>query len=446
MKKVYRRCAGLDIHQKSVTACVLIAKAKGEVEVHKAVFGTFTNDLKRLRRWLKDFKLRQVAMESTGVYWIPVWNVLERGNWFDLVLVNPAHVKALPGKKTDQLDCERIAELLQYGLLRSSFIPPRETRELRELLRYRVGLKQDYNRIHNRIHRLLETANLKLSSVVSDILGTTGRSILHAVAAGQTDPGWLADYARGSLRGKRHELELALTGTITEHFRFMLKQLLEDVQHILDRIAKLERVIEDRMQAHQDLIRRLCTIPGVDRVGAWTLIAEIGTDMSAFGDAAHLCSWAAVCPGNNESAGKRQSGRTGKGNRYLRRALCQCAWAVSHCKNNYLTALFYRISGRRGIKKAIVAVCHRLLIIAFHIIRDGTSYRELGGNFFDRLNPGRTTKRLTDRLEQLGYDVTLVPRATMPIDPVPQKKRGRPCKCNERGLDCKHRPLSTGGF
>jgi transposase len=424
----------------------MIAKSRGEVEVHKAVFGTFTNDLKRLRRWLKDFKLRRVAMESTGVYWIPVWNVLERGNWFDLVLVNPAHVKALPGKKTDQMDCERIAELLQYGLLRSSFIPPRETRELRELLRYRVGLKQDYNRIHNRIHRLLETANLKLSSVVSDILGLTGRTILHAIAAGQTDPGWLADYARGSLRGKRHALELALTGDITEHFKFMLQQLLDDVQYVLDRIAKLERAIEDHMQAHQELITRLCTIPGVDRVGAWTLIAEIGTDMSVFGDAAHLCSWAAVCPGNNESAGKRQSGRTGKGNRYLRRGLCQCAWAVSHCKNNYLTALFYRISGRRGIKKAIVAVCHRLLVIAFHIIRDGTSYRELGGNFFDRLQPARTRRRLTHRLEQLGYEVTLVPRATVPLQPAPKKKLGRPCKCEERRLDCKHRPLSPEGF
>lgn len=415
LKRVYRRCAGLDIHQKTVTACVLIAKPKGEVETHKAVFGTFTSDLKRLREWLRSFRLRRVAMESTGVYWMPVWNVLEAGNCFDLILVNPVHIKALPGKKTDQLDCERIAELAAHDLLRASFVPSRQQREVRELLRYRVGLKQDYNRIHNRIHRLLETANLKLSSVVTDILGVTGRLILQAIVAGKTDPGWLADYARGRLRTKRHQLELALTGNITEHFRLMLRQLLEDLRYLLDRIEKLEQIIEDKLRVHQALIERLCGIPGVDRVGAWTMIAEIGTDMSVFGDAAHLCSWAAVCPGNKESAGKRQSGRTGRGNTYLRRALCQCAWGVSHSKNNYLKALFHRIAGRAGIKKAIIAVCHRILVIAFHMIRDGTSYRELGGNFFDKLRPERTKKRLLARLESLGYEVTLASReATLP--------------------------------
>ena len=423
LKRVYRRCAGLDIHQRTVTACVLIAKPKGEVEMHKAVFGTFTSDLKRLREWLRSFRLRRVAMESTGVYWMPVWNVLEPGNWFDLSLVNPVHIKALPGKKTDQLDCERIAELAAHDLLRASFVPSRQQREVRELLRYRVGLKQDYNRIHNRIHRLLETANLKLSSVVTDILGVTGRLILQAIVAGKTDPGWLADYARGRLRTKRHQLELALTGNITDHFRLMLRQLLEDLQYLLDRIEKLEQIIEDKLRVHQELIERLCGIPGVDRVGAWTMIAEIGTDMSVFGDAAHLCSWAAVCPGNKESAGKRQSGRTGRGNTYLRRALCQCAWGVSHSKNNYLKALFHKIAGRAGIKKAIIAVCHRILAIAFHMIRDGTCYRELGGNFFDKLRPERTKKRLLARLENLGYDVTIAPREATGTAPKNSKRQ-----------------------
>ena len=356
MDVVYRRCCGLDVHKQTVVACLLLLDEAGRKTKKKREFGTFSDDLRQLMLWLFSNHVTHVAMESTGVYWKPVWNVLE--GKFTMLLVNPQHMKALPGRKTDQKDSEWIAELLQHGLLRPSFIPAREIRELRDLTRLRVHLKQEVNRVRNRVHRILEDANIKVSCVVSDLFGVSGRAMLEAIVRGKTDPGWLADYARGTLRLKKDELTRAFQGHIGEHHRFVVGELLAELAFLEGRIARLETEIERRLQAHANVLERLCTIPGVERITAWTLIAELGLDMSAFADAAHLASWAGLCPGNCESAGKRKTGRTRKGNVYLRRGLCQAAWAASHCKDTYLTALFYRVASRGGVKKAVVAVAH----------------------------------------------------------------------------------------
>jgi hypothetical protein len=283
---------------------------------------------------------------------------------------------------------------------------------------------------------------VKLGSVASDILGVTGRRIIKAIIAGQEHPDWLADKACGTLRAKRDQLRLVLKGRITDHHRYMLSELMADLDRIEAKILRLETEITNRMKPHADVIERLMTIPGLKLITAWTIIAEMGTDVAPFPDAAHAASWAGLAPGNNESGGKRRSGRTNKGNRWLRRALVQSAWAVSHRSNCFLTAQFYRRAARRGEKKAIIATAHQLLIIAFHILRDGTVYREKGGDYFDQLNPERTKQKLVARLERLGFDVILgnsthpVPSPSVP-QPSP-RRRGRPCKCFERGINCKH--------
>jgi transposase len=504
MEVVYKRCAGLDVHKKTVNACIRIGKGK-KLQVLTRLFGTFTGDLEQLRDFLRQNKVRRVVIESTGVYWMPVRNVLERGDWkFEVVLVNPQHVRALQGEKTDDKDCRRLAELGQHDLLRSSFLPPVEIRELRDLTRRRSHMQSDRNRVINRIGRLLETANFKLGSVASDIVGKTGWLILNAIANGETDAERLAERAQGSLQWKKAELADALRGYASEGFRWLLKQLIDDVSRLDSKLNEIDVRLRDQMKPYQDLVRRLCTIPGVKEITAWTLIAELGTDMSVFPTASHAASWAGLCPGNCESAGKRQSGRTRKGDRYLRRMLIQNGWAVAHKKDCFLTALFYRIAARRGSKRAVMAVAHRVLIIAYYIIRDGTVYHELGGDHYDRKNPERTARRLTQRLERIGYQVILTKPANSAPDPaskptrngttrwaksslngrrsqlripgpvatpevcrkcaslkipcihdlserrsaptratpIPGKRRpGRPCKCAERGLVCKHRTL-----
>jgi transposase len=441
MKIIHRRCAGLDIHKKTISACIRIRVQGHKIEIHEAVFGTFTQDLERLRDWLKQYRVKQVAMESTGVYWIPVWNVLELVRLrFELILVNPQTVRALRGHKTDRIDAARIAEFLQYGLLRGSFVPPRSIRELRDLTRSRVHLQQDRNRVINRIGRLLETANVKLGSVASNIVGASGRAILAAIVAGRTQPEQLAERALGSLQAKKTELALALQGRYSEHFRWLLGRLLQELEWLDDRVLSLDARLSERLQSCTDLVRRLDGIPGIDRVTAWALIAELGLDMRQFPDAAHVASWAGLCPGNQKSAGKRFSGRTRKGDRYLRRLLTQSAWAVLHKDNCFLTALFYRVARRRGEKKAAIAVAHRILTIAYQIIRDGGEYREIGGDYFDRLHPERTVARLTRRLERFGYTVLLHARNEEPdseLLPAP-RRRGRPCLCAARGLPCAH--------
>jgi transposase len=412
MKVIYRRCAGLDVHEKNVFVCARIMRGK-QVEIMEATFPTFTEDLEALRDWLTRNRMQRVAMESTGVYWRPVWNILEQSR-LELVLLNPQHVKALPGHKTDRVDAARIAELLQYDLVRPSFVPPVEIRELRDLVRRRVHLTQDRNRVSNRIHRLLELQNIKLSSVLGKMTGKTSRSILEGLATAQTmKPEALALLATHKrVRGKREQLAKALRCRLTDHFRFLLRELLEELDRLTAKIGLLETRIGERMQPHQQLIDRLCKIPGVEKLTAWTLISEIGLDMERFPSSGHLASWCGLCPGNAESAGKRHSGRTGKGNRYVRRALVQAAWAAARItrKRNFFTTFFYRICSRAGMKKAAVAVAHRLLAIVYSMIRDGSDYREQGADYFDRLHPGRTKNRLTARLERLGFLVHLEPK------------------------------------
>lgn len=413
MKILYRRCAGLDVHQKSISVCIRLVRGHRKIETYSASFGTFTEDLERLRDWLRQHKVKQVAMESTGVYWIPVWNVLERRPArFELLLLNPQHVRALPGRKTDVQDCERIAELLQYGLVQASFVPPVPIRELRDLTRARVHVQQDRNRVINRIHRLLESANIKLACVISNIVGKTGRSILDALAtATLVKPESFAALAtHRRLKSKQQELRKALRCERSDHFRFLLSELLSELDRLDAKILLLERRIAERLRPHEELLRRLCQIPGVRLLTAWAAVAEIGTDMTPFVDAAHLASWAGLCPGNSESAGKRHSGRTRKGNSYLRRALCQSAWAAARAQDRFLSAVFFRIARRSGLKKAAIAIAHRLLVIIYSMLRDGTEYQELGGDYFDRLQPERTAQRLIQRLDRLGFDIVVKAR------------------------------------
>ena len=463
MKILYRRCAALDVHKKSVCACIRQVFGKGEVQIERATFGTYTDELERLGEWLREQKVKRVAMESTGVYWIPVWNVLEQRRFhLELLLVNPALVKALPGQKTDPKDAARIAELHQYGLLRGSFIPPREIRELRDLVRSRVHVQQDRNRIINRIGRLLESANVKLGSVASNIVGQSGRRMLYAIVEGEQDPARLAGLALGRLQEKEGELARALQGRFTDHLRSLLRDLLEDLRHTDQRVEQFERAIRSRVEPQAAVLERLRTIPGVDEVTAWTIVSEIGFDMSVFPSADHLASWAGLCPGNDESAGKRRSGRTRKGNRYLRRSLVQNAWAVAHTKESFLTSLFLRLARRRGLKKAALAVAHRILVIAYYILRDGEVYHELGSDYYDQLHPLRTRQRLVERLGRLGYEVDLRTKAAAAPPsmataaaarkpgrppgparkPYPQRQRPTCPSCEQRGIVCIHKPAS----
>ena len=441
MRSLYRRCAGLDIHQKSVSVCIRMrAPGSPKVELDEAVFGTFTQDLERLAEWLKEHRVRQIAMESTGVYWQPIWNILEQRKYgFKLMLVNPATVRALQGRKTDRIDARRIAEYLQYGLLRGSCIPPKPVRCLRELTRMRVHIQQDRNRVVNRIGRLLETANIKLGSVASNIVGKSGRAMLSLLADGVVRPERLADQAIGHLRKKMPDLLLALDGRTDEHFRWLLSRLLRKLDGLDAELGDLDARLNDQMAEHADLIARLSTIPGIDRITARVLIAELGTDMTQFPSAAHAASWAGLCPGNAESAGKRFSGKTRKGDRYLRRILVQSAWGAARTRDCYFAAVFYRVAQRRGMKKAVVAVAHQLLKVAFALIAEGGVYRERGGAYFDRRNPARTAKKLAQRLEHIGFQVVLTPR---PLDPVAPDQVVAPeicSKCNRWRLgQCIH--------
>jgi transposase len=446
MDRLYNRCAGLDVHKKSISACIRISQGQ-QTKKETATFGTFTADLERLRDWLMEHRVNHVAMESTGVFWIPVWNVLEQGEAkFELTLINPQHVHAMPGQKTDRKDGQRIAELLQYGLLKASFIPPPAIRELRDLSRRRAHLQGERNRVINRIRRLLETANIKLGSVVSDITGKTARLILSEITRGHCQPEELAKLAQASLKNKRAELIGSLKGFYTEHFRWLLTEAVQDLAHLDGKLPPLDKQLAKRLQSHADLIRRLCTIPGVNFTTAAIIVAEVGFEMSRFSDAAHLASWAGVCPGNNESAGKRFSGSTRKGNRYLRRVLTQSAWSITHKKDCFLTSLFWRVASRAGRKKAAMAVAHRMLIIAWHIINDGAVYRELGGNHHDRLNPNRSARRLIRRLEQIGLEVNVKPKVTeaMLVPESPTQAGGAADRIRRGPRSTRPRPPSSG--
>ncbi len=401
MEALYERCCGLDVHKKTVVACVLTPHGKEFRTV-----ATMTTDLLLLADWLVQRGVTHVAMESTGVYWKPLYNLLEELD-LELLLVNPRHMKAVPGRKTDMKDAEWIADLLRHGLLQGSFVPERPQRELRELVRYRRSLIRERSRVVNRIEKVLEGANLKLTGVITDVLGVSGRAMLEALVAGVEDPSLLADLATRTVQKKRVALEEALQGKVGDHQRLMLAGLLRHVDFLDEEVTRMDEEVALRLHPFEESLERLDGIPGVGRRTAEEIVAEIGTDMSRFPTAAHLASWARLCPGNNESAGKRQSSSTGQGNPWLRAALTEAAWAASHTKATYLSAQYHRLAAKRGAKRAIVALAHTILIIIYSMLRNGTVYKELGANYFDERNHQKVALRAVHRLEALGYKVTL---------------------------------------
>ena len=403
MDVVNERCAGLDVHKKTVVACVITPKSK-----ETRTFGAMTNELIEMGDWITNQGVTHVAMESTGVYWKPVYNLLEMLD-LKILLVNAQHIKAVPGRKTDVKDAEWIADLLRHGLLRASYIPDRNQRELRELVRYRRSLTQEKARVINRIQKILEGANIKLSSVASDVVGVTGRAMLTAICEGVDDPEELSYLIKGRLNSKKAALKEAMKGLIGPHQRIMLRSQLSHLEFLEQEIEKISQEVAARMASVEDVIVRFDAIPGVGRRAAEDILAEIGPDMSRFPTSGHLASWAKVCPGNNESAGKRISGVTGKGNPWLRSTLIEAAWMASHSRDTYLAAQFKRISTRRGAKRAALAVAHSILVVMYHILSEGTNYRDLGSTYFDQRNVHRTVNRSVARLQNLGFKVSLIP-------------------------------------
>lgn len=413
MEVVNPKCCGLDVHKKTVVACVIIPEKK-EIRT----FFTMTNDLLKLKAWLKECSVTHVAMESTNVYWKPIYNLLEDD--FTVMVINAQHIKAVPGRKTDVKDAEWIADLLRHGLVRGSFIPNRAQRELKELVRYRRGLIQQRADVVNRIQKVLEGANIKLSSVATDIVGVSGRTILESMVKGVEDPQVLIAMAKGRMRQKEAALREALQGMVGPHQRMLLDSQLRHLTFLDEEIECLDVEVATRMRPFDAEIARLDDIHGMGRRAAEEIITEIGADMSRFPSAAHLASWAKLCPGNNESAGKRKSGKTGHGNPWLRSILVQVSWAAAHTKGTYLSALYHRLAGRRGAKRAIIAVAHAILVIIYSILRNHSLYQDLGETYFDQFNRESVIRRSVRRLENLGYTVTLAanPLSEAPLEPV----------------------------
>ena len=445
MQVTYPCCAGLDVHKKTVVACRMKAQGSKSVRREVKTFSTMTGQLLALSDWLSEWGCTHVAMESTGEYWKPIFNVLEAN--FSVFLVNAKHVKRVPGRKTDVQDAEWLADLLQHGLLKASFIPPPRQRDLRDLTRYRTTLVQERTRVINRVQKALEGANIKLSSVASDTLGVSGRAILKGLIEGQEDPAALAGLAKGRLRNKKADLQQALTGFFRPHHRFLLRQLLGHIDFLEAQLSEVSNQITQLIEAMgvppKDLqppsegsskpahsqatasskpvqdppllpsqaVDLWDTIPGVNQTVAQVMVAEIGVDMSRFPTHQHVASWVGLAPGNNESAGKHQSGRTTKGNPALRLALIQAAWAASRTKNTYLSALYRRLAARRGKKRALVAVAHSILTAAYHMALGRETYQELGSNYFDQRKKQDVVSRLSRRLTKLGYNVALTPQA-----------------------------------
>jgi transposase len=401
MQVVNQRCCGLDVHKSSVTACALVAEGKS-----LRTFGTTTPQLQALVAWLHELKVKTVAMESSGIYWRPVFNMLEEAG-FEQLVANARHMKAVPGRKTDVKDAEWIAELHRHGLLKPSFIPGRRERELRDLARYRRRLIEERGQEVQRIHKLLEAANIKLDDVLADVMGVNGRRFLNALAEGEVDAEELAATATHGLQRKRQRLTEALTGGAGEHERFLLRQLLAHVDFIDLRIQELDQEVARRTRPFEAAIARLDQIPGLGRRAAEEILAEIGTDISRFPSHRHLASWAKVCPGNNQSAGKRRSGYSGKGNRWLKATLVDCAWCACRTKNSYFAALYHRLASRRGKKRAQLAVAHSLLLTIYHLLKDGTVYQDLGHAYFDQRDRDLIERRAVKSLQRLGYRVTL---------------------------------------
>lgn len=409
MDIVITHAAGLDVHKASVVATVRVPGEPGRRRVVTATFATMTADLIALREWLQAYGVTHVALESTGVYWKPVYYVLEDA--FTLLLINMQELKRVPGRKTDVKDSEWLAQLLECGLLRSSFVPPPPIRERRDLTRYRVHQTRERSREVNRLQKVLEDAGVKLTSVLTNVMGVSGRAMVEALVAGTTDPEVLAELARGKLRQKLPALQRALVGHFRPVHAFLLEQILAKIDYLDQALDRLTVEIDRRVAPFAPMLAALDTIPGVDRIGAISLVAETGGDMTRFPSAAHLCSWAGMCPGHDESAGKRRSGKTRKANRYLRSTLIQAGVAGSNKKDSALRALYARVKSHRGHKKAVVAAGHQILEIAYYVMRDGVTYRELGSDYFQRRNRERTARRHVKQLEALGYVVTVQPAA-----------------------------------
>lgn len=407
MERIVERPGALDVHKASVTACVRTWEGR-ELTEHVAEFKTTVHDLLALGDWLEALGVKQVAMEATGVYWRPVWAVLE--DRFDLLLVNARHVKQCPGRKTDVLDAQWLCQLLEAGLLKPSFVPPKPIRTLRNLTRYRKTQIADRQREAARLHKILEDTGIKLGCVATDILGKSGRDMLDALVAGTTDPAVLADLSRGVLRKKIPALREALQGRFDSEHTLIVGQILAHIDFLDEAIDHLSAEIEERIAPFARQRDLLMTIPGVKQRTAEVLIAEIGVDMTIFPTAKHLASWAGLCPGNDQSAGKRRSGKTRKGSKWLRATLTEAALAATKRKDSYLAAQYQRLHGRRGHHKAVTAVGHSILTAAWHMLTTGEIYNDLGGDYFIRQNPDRTTRRLIRQLEALGHRVTLAPQ------------------------------------
>jgi transposase len=407
MQILHASCCGLDVHKKRIVACVMTFDALGQRQREIRTFGTMTEDLLALADWLTTVGCTHVAMESTGVYWKPVFNLLE--GLFELLVVNAQHVKAVPGRKTDVKDAEWLADLLQHGLLRPSFVPPTAQRELRDLTRHRSTLVADRARIVNRLQKVLEDANIKLAAVASDIAGVSARAMLQGLLEGETDVQALAELAKGRMRNKRALLEQALAGRLRPHHAFLITEHLSHLDYLDEAITHFTDELKERLKEAEADVELLDTIPGISHRAAEVLLAEIGRDMSRFPSAKHLASWAGICPGNHESAGKRKSGKTRKGSVWLRQVLIEAAHGAAHAKQTYLGALYRRIQARRGTKKALVAVAHAILVIVYHVLSRKEPYRDLGANYFDERDRQAVQRRLVRRLEHLGYQVQIQP-------------------------------------
>jgi transposase len=409
MDILYARCAGLDVHKETVVACILTS---GEgAEPHKEIrqFSTTTAELRSLAAWLRQEQVTHAAMESTGVYWKPIFNILEPS--CELILVNARHVKQVPGRKTDKADSAWLASLLRHGLLEASFVPPVEVRELRDLCRMRTTLVRECVQVGNRLRKVLEDANVKLDSVASNTLGVSGRLMIQALMAGEQDPAVLADLARGRMRSKQTELRAALEGQVRPHHRFLLRQWMNLLGTLEDHIAEVSTEIERHMPPFAWAAELLVAMPGIDRTAACALLAEIGADMSRFPSARHLASWAGLCPGNNASGGKSRSGKSHRGNRWIKGLMTEIAWAAARTKNSYPWALYRRLAAHRGKKRALVAVANALLQVVWHLLIHRKTYRDLGADYFDRLHRDRLSQTLIRRLEKLGHKVILQPAA-----------------------------------
>jgi transposase len=411
MQILHQCCCGLDVHKRFVVACLIRLGEDGKQHKELRRFDTLTPDLLRLIDWLQAASCTHVGLESTGVYWKPIFNLME--GLFEIVLVNAQHMKAVPGRKTDTKDAEWIADLLQHGLLKASFIPPQPQRDLRDLTRYRTSLKQERTQHVNRIHKLLEETNIKLSSIFGDLMCKTGRVILQALAAGETNPEVLADLTLLRAPQKREALVPALQGCMRAHHRFLLQELLAMVETLERAIGRLDREIEERLAPHQEMLSRLDEITGVSQRVLETLFAEVGWELDSFPDAAHLASWVGICPGQKESGGKQISGRTRKGNRYAKTILVQAAHAAGKTKHTYLGAQYRRLSKGRGIKRAAVAVGHSILVIYYHMLTTSRSYEEKGEDYFIHHDQQEKQRRLVKQLERLGYTVHLTQERTI---------------------------------